>query len=69
MSYALLKQGGCGENYGENHKVFMVESSADLDTLPTETAIGSIAFLADGSKKWIKDLDGDWTETSITVVR
>lgn len=68
MGFAILKQGGYGENFGINHKVFMVADASDLNTLPT-CAVGSVAFLADGSKVWMKDLDDSWVETSITVVR
>lgn len=40
----------------------MVTAEADVSNLPDEVPIGSLAFLADESKKWRKAADGDWDE-------
>lgn len=43
-------------------KEIMVTAEADLTDLPDTVPIGSLAFLADESKKWRKGADGTWEE-------
>lgn len=40
---------------------FLIESEADLANLP-ECVPGSRAYTADGSGKWMKDVDGTWAD-------
>jgi hypothetical protein len=49
----------------ENRRfVFLVNGSSALTDLPTEAAVGSVAFTADMESFWIKDLDGEWEEST-----
>ena len=61
MAWTVLRVGGIGENYGNAHKEFMVESSTDLDDIDLNgVAPGSTAHTAGRGSEWELGLDGSW---------
>lgn len=43
-----------------NRMEILVDSAADLDSIPAAAAAGSIAYTADLTAMWQKGIDGDW---------
>lgn len=61
--YVLLRCGGEGENFGNAHKEYMVETESDVGDIPTEgLAPGSIARKAACKEMWEYDLSGQWVK-------
>lgn len=60
--WTLISMGGDGSNYGEGHKEFMLSSAEDINSEPAQYTIapGSIAYLANMTKLWMKDAEGEW---------
>lgn len=40
----------------------LVDSQADLASIPSDSAPGSIAYTADMKNMWMKDNDGSWKQ-------
>jgi hypothetical protein len=65
VAWVLVIVGGEGQNFGNNHKEYLISSEADLtdpnfDGNKEDTAPGSIAYTADLKFVAQKDVDGTW---------
>lgn len=61
MAYQIVKS-AAGVQESPNKCEVMIESAADLETLPEDIAPGSVAYTADFSVLRMKALDGSWAE-------
>ncbi len=61
MAYVLLKAGEEFGNFGYRHQEFMIDSSDDLEALPTnKLAPGSLAHTAGFDQIYELDLNQAW---------
>lgn len=61
MAYKIIKSAGGVPENAEKCEV-MIESSADVASLPEELAPGSFAYTASLSLMYMKGLDGTWAQ-------
>ena len=63
MSYSILTSThGTSVQSSEGRREILVDSAADLTSLPDDTAPGSVAYTADFSGMWMKNNAGKWQE-------
>lgn len=60
MAWTLIKIGGIGENFGEYHKEYMIDSESDMTNPETDCAPGSTASTADLTLIYRLDNNGEW---------
>ena len=63
MAWHLVKSGGRGEEFGNAHKEFLLDSSSDIQSEPTNfgpIAMGSTAHTAGYADEFEKDASGTW---------
>lgn len=61
--YVLVKVGGAGENFGDMHKEFMVDSESDLSGIDmSRVAPGSVAYTAGLGEMWQSNTAGQWVK-------
>ncbi len=63
MAYSILETSNGRESFpSARRREILVDSAADLPSLPDDTAPGSVAYTADFSGMWMKDNAGKWQE-------
>lgn len=61
MAYALIKSGGIGENFGTDHKEFMVDGSNDFANIDmADVAPGSMAYTPNFDGMWVVNMNKEW---------
>jgi len=63
MSWHLIRSGGEGEEFGNAHKEFLLDSSSDIQSEPTNfgpIAMGSTAHTGGYADMFEKDASGTW---------
>lgn len=61
MAYSIVYS-STGVHAPDRRSEVLIESAADLPTLPAELAPGSIAYTASLAKMWQKDVNGSWVQ-------
>ena len=61
MAYRIMKSGS-GVQEDANKAEVLIEGADDLATLPDTLSPGSVAYKADMSLLYMKDLDGTWKQ-------
>ena len=59
--YKIVKTAGGVQENADKAEV-MIQSADDLEDLPEQLAPGSVAYKADMSLIYMKDVDGTWTQ-------
>lgn len=61
MAHVLIKSGGIGENFGTDHKEFMVDSPNDFaDIDMADVAPGSMAYTPNFDGMWVVNTNKKW---------
>ena len=61
VAYAIVRSSS-GTEETANKCEALIESANDLTNLPEDLAPGSVAYKADMSLMYMKDLDGSWKQ-------
>lgn len=62
----VAADGSMGED--DKRQIFQVFNDSSIDSMPTNAAIGSLAYLPDMSKVWILDNSKMWVETTTAAL-
>lgn len=60
MAWTILKIGGEGENYGNRHIEYSIDSEEDVKDLPKDQAPGCAAYNAELTIIYRTDNNGNW---------
>lgn len=61
MAFKIVKNSS-GVQESANKAEVMIESQSDLNDLPANLAVGSVAYTASLDAVYMKGIDGAWTE-------